>query len=93
MEYKKVKTKYTLRDERLESGDSVNYNLFVVRVSSFNLSTSITEEFWSKSVIYQPLRGRLSDTSLRCVLAVFFIMFSIVVCKVRVCFVSLTRLN
>lgn len=64
-EYIQIKTKWTVRVERLESRHNVNFNSFVVRVPTEHLSKFISPEFWPKGVIFRRFRGRIPDTA-RC---------------------------
>ena len=63
VEYIRVKSKFTLRVQRLESRHTVNFNSFVVRVPTEHLSTFMNEEFWPKGVVFRRFRGRIPDTA------------------------------
>ncbi|XP_022834947.1 uncharacterized protein LOC111362504 [Spodoptera litura] len=62
VEYIRVKSKFVMRVERLESRHNTNFNSFVVRVPTEHLSILMKEEFWPKCVVFRRFRGRIPDT-------------------------------
>ncbi|XP_047021435.1 uncharacterized protein LOC124631223 [Helicoverpa zea] len=65
VEYLCIKTKWTLRVERLEPRHNMNFNSFVVRVPTSDLEKFLKEDLWPKGVVFRRFRGRLRDTSQR----------------------------
>lgn len=65
VEYVRLKTKWSLRVEKLVSRHETNFNSFVLRVPTTHLSTFTAEEFWPKGVVFRRFRGRLPDTTMR----------------------------
>ncbi|PZC73779.1 hypothetical protein B5X24_HaOG208790 [Helicoverpa armigera] len=65
VEYLRIKTKWTLRVERLEPRHNMNFNSFVVRVPTSDLEKFLKEDLWPKGVVFRRFRGRLRDTSQR----------------------------
>lgn len=63
VEYIRVKTNYKLRVVRLESRRNVNFNSFVVRVPTAELSTFTDVEFWPRGVVFRKFRGTLQDNA------------------------------
>ncbi|XP_045494151.1 uncharacterized protein LOC123693195 [Colias croceus] len=61
VEYVRVKTKFIVRVQRLEPRNNLNFNSFVVRVPSEQLSIFMSEEFWPRGVVFRRFRGRLRN--------------------------------
>uniref|UniRef100_A0A2A4JRK1 Uncharacterized protein n=1 Tax=Heliothis virescens TaxID=7102 RepID=A0A2A4JRK1_HELVI len=63
VEYIQIKTKLTLRVQKLESRHNADFNAFVVRVPTEHLSKYMDPEFWPKGVVFRRFRGRIPDTA------------------------------